>query len=86
MVDRQTRDAILKDPSLPIHREYRGLTNTKDILEMMLMGYGTMEIVDELGIPKASLQCSTKRLREKLGYSNNRLMLRGLVKKYRGYL
>lgn len=86
MVDRETREKILRDKSLPIHRKYKGICNRRDILEHLLMGYGVMEIIDELGIPKATIELSLKRLREHLGYNTNRQMLRGLVKSHRGYL
>lgn len=86
MTDRETREKILKDQTLPIHRPYNGVYNRKDILELFLKGYGTMEITEELGINKQTVIDSAKRLRLELGYSSNRKMLRGLVVKHRGYL
>lgn len=86
MTDRETRNIILNNKNLPIHNNYRGIYNSRDILELMLMGYGTMEIKDQLGIPKSTLLSSTARLRTQLGYKSNREMLRGLVKSHRGYL
>lgn len=86
MVDRETREKILRDKTLPIHRKYNGIYNRKDILECLLMGYGIQETVEELGVCKATVENSVKKLREHLGYDTNRQMLRGLVKRYRGYL
>ena len=86
MTDRETRRRILTDPTLPIHTKHNGMSTCKDVLEMYLMGYGTSEIVVELGTPKSCINAVTKRLRDNLGYSSTKEMIRGLVRKQRGYL
>lgn len=86
MVDIETREKILSDPSLPIHRHYRGFYNRKDILEMLLKGYTVTEASEELGVKWSTVMSAVKRLRSATGHEETSQMLRSLVIKHRGYL
>ena len=86
MTDKNTRDRILSDRCLPIHRHYRGFYTKKDILELLLMGYSIMEAAEELCLCKNTALDAVKSLRESTSSPSTPIMLRKLVKKHRGYL
>jgi|GEM_PF-6002280 len=86
MTDRETRNKILADKSLPIHRHYRGFYTKRDMLEQLLMGYTVTESAQELGLTWGSAMDAIKRLRNATGHTSTNAMIRGLVKKHRGYL